>query len=309
MARPLKTNADYFTHDNDMRNDVKVKALRRKFGHEGYSLWCMLLETLTDSSDFKYEYTDLNIELLSADFDIDSDRLREIIDYLLLLKLLQTEDNYLYSSKLIERFASLIRKRKQDRNQEEDDISELSGSETPQNGVIGSENPYSRVEKSKEDIIEGGSEILNSTCAEQQGLTPKQPSSSSPSLVPPAPPSPPNGKKKTIEEISREYYRNQYTNGTERQKYHIKRFFNLIKDCGMVQVLQFKKPISAVALEKYAEKYGWDLIESKLKAIENKAGVTKTNIDLSLTLNNWMEREHKLSPKSAPMAPVKVNLD
>jgi hypothetical protein len=34
MARPLKNNADYFPHDNDMRNDEKILALRRKFGLE-----------------------------------------------------------------------------------------------------------------------------------------------------------------------------------------------------------------------------------------------------------------------------------
>ena len=53
MARPKKNNAEYFTHDADMRNDVKIKALRRKFSHTGYAVWNYLLETLTDSDFFR----------------------------------------------------------------------------------------------------------------------------------------------------------------------------------------------------------------------------------------------------------------
>ena len=33
MARPAKLNADYFSHDVDMRNDIRIKGLRRNFGH------------------------------------------------------------------------------------------------------------------------------------------------------------------------------------------------------------------------------------------------------------------------------------
>ncbi|MBL4705443.1 MAG: DUF4373 domain-containing protein [Flavobacteriales bacterium] len=45
MARPLKNNADYFSHDNNMRNDKKILAVRRKYGSDGYSVWCMILES------------------------------------------------------------------------------------------------------------------------------------------------------------------------------------------------------------------------------------------------------------------------
>ena len=42
MARPKKNNAEYFTHDADMRNDVKIKALRRNFPTQGmpYGITC-----------------------------------------------------------------------------------------------------------------------------------------------------------------------------------------------------------------------------------------------------------------------------
>jgi len=81
MARPKKNNADYFSHDADMRNDLKVKALRNKFGITGYAVWCMILEVLTDKDYFEYDWSEVSQELMSADFGIDSSLLMEIVEY------------------------------------------------------------------------------------------------------------------------------------------------------------------------------------------------------------------------------------
>jgi len=54
MARPKKLNADYFPHDVDRRNDLKIKALRTKFGFKGYACWCMMLEHLGNCNYFEY---------------------------------------------------------------------------------------------------------------------------------------------------------------------------------------------------------------------------------------------------------------
>jgi len=138
MARPKKDNADYFSHDADMRNDNKLKAVRRKFKNEGYAIWNMLLEHLTDCDFFEYEYNDLNIELLSGDFDIDPKLLKEMIDYFILLNLLILENGLIKSLQLIKRFDSLLLKRKRDNNR-----------------VIADGNPQSKVKeiKVKESII------------------------------------------------------------------------------------------------------------------------------------------------------------
>ena len=146
MARPKKLNADYFSHDADMRNDNKIKAVRRKFGIIGYGVWCMILENLTDNNYFKYEYNDLNIELLAGDFDIDPETLKNIIDYCLLLNLLELKEGYLYSQKMIDRFESLLNKRKRDTNPIKN---ELSTSETPQKEVIVGDNTQSKVKEIK----------------------------------------------------------------------------------------------------------------------------------------------------------------
>lgn len=67
MARPIKDNADYFTHDADMRDDPKIKALRRKFKAEGYGIWNMLLEAITDSDNFRLK---IDLEIMAGDFEM-----------------------------------------------------------------------------------------------------------------------------------------------------------------------------------------------------------------------------------------------
>ena len=103
MSRPQKINALYFAHDADMRNDVKVKALRRRFGHTGYAVWNYLLEALTDSDDFEIEYTPLNRELYAADFDLSTDKLDDILEYMAAVGLITNNEGVVYSTSLKQR--------------------------------------------------------------------------------------------------------------------------------------------------------------------------------------------------------------
>jgi len=103
MARPIKHNADYFSHDNNMRNDMKIKALRRKYKFTGYGVYIMMLELLTEHDYFEIEWNELSIELLTPDFDIDATELAEIIDYCIKLNLLQLTNGYLHCDKLTAR--------------------------------------------------------------------------------------------------------------------------------------------------------------------------------------------------------------
>lgn len=144
MARPIKNNADYFPHDADMRNDPKVKALRRKFGHTGYSVWNMLLEFLTDSDNFEFEFSELQIELISGDFDLEPGTLKEIILYCEKVKLITVEDGFLQSKRLKERFSPLLNKRERDRKR-----------------VFASENTQSKVNESK--VKESKENIINNS--------------------------------------------------------------------------------------------------------------------------------------------------
>lgn len=131
-----------------MRNDLRIKALRRKFKHTGYSIYNMLLEILTDSDYFRYELNDINYELLAGDLDIDVEELKLIISYLIEIDLLQAESGYLMCKTLENRFNSLLSKRKRER-------SELSLTITQNNGIIADDNTQSKVKESKGDNSKG----------------------------------------------------------------------------------------------------------------------------------------------------------
>lgn len=111
MARPKKNNAEYYTHDADMRNDVKIKALRRKFSHTGYAVWNYLLETLTDNDYFEITWDEINIELLAADYDVSVEELTEIVEYCVKIGLLQLENDVLRSDAHQNRFRELLNNR------------------------------------------------------------------------------------------------------------------------------------------------------------------------------------------------------
>ena len=83
----------------------------------GYAVWNYLLEALTDSTDFRIKWDEVNIDLYSADFDVTQEELAEIVTYCIKIDLLKidTEGGYIYSETLCERFNSLIYKRSKDR--------------------------------------------------------------------------------------------------------------------------------------------------------------------------------------------------
>ncbi len=115
MARPIKNNADYFPHDADMRNDPRVKALRRKFGVEGYGIYSMVVEYLTHSEHFQAKFDKLGVELMAGDFDIETDKLQTILKYCTELDLIQNDKGVLFCKSLEKRLNPLLSKRERDR--------------------------------------------------------------------------------------------------------------------------------------------------------------------------------------------------
>lgn len=142
MARPIKNNADYFPHDADMRNDAKVKAVRRKFGLEGYAIYCMIIEYLSHSEHFKTKIDTLGLELMAGDFDIESAKLMEVIQYSISVELFQIDNLVLSCYSLEKRLNPLLSKRERDR------IRVIAGENTESKGE------ESKVNKSKENIEE-----------------------------------------------------------------------------------------------------------------------------------------------------------
>lgn len=168
MARPRKNNADYFSHESEMRNDVKIKALRRKFSHTGYAVWNYLLEVLTNADGFSISWNDLDIELYAADFDLETDELTDIVDYCLKLGLLQMDGDMLFCENLISSFSSLMNKRGRD--------IAVSEAKTPQKESFGSRNSSNEVvSEAKTDIVEKSiveySKVNNSSPRTREGAS------------------------------------------------------------------------------------------------------------------------------------------
>ena len=164
MARPIKNNADYFSHDVSMRNDMKIKALRRKYSMVGYAIYVMMLEIIAWSDGFEFSIKQDDIiawEMLAGDMDIDTIELKAIIEYMTTLELLVYDGSKIWSNWLKKRLIQVVEKRsrmqanamqrwnKSDNNDaiayENDAIALVSEAETIQSKVKESKEKESKV--------------------------------------------------------------------------------------------------------------------------------------------------------------------
>jgi hypothetical protein len=111
MARPQRKNADYFSHDANLRNDPRIRALRTRFGLTGYAVYCMLLEILTFSDNFTTEFDDISQEIYAGDFGISVEEMNEIIRFCVRIQIFTFENNLLACPKLTESLRPLVEKR------------------------------------------------------------------------------------------------------------------------------------------------------------------------------------------------------
>lgn len=183
MARPKKNNADYFSHDNCMRNDRKIKALRGKFGMLGYGIWCMLLEYLTGCDDNEMQDDDLEMELVSGDFGISVSEMKDVLDYCFKIKLLKKGNGVIYSKSLKARLAPVYDKRERAKRsyrqkQQKEEVSAvenntrdtLSVAETTQSKVKESKvnNTIQYIESDKVILPEGLKKTLDSLLSDSE---------------------------------------------------------------------------------------------------------------------------------------------
>lgn len=103
----FKDKLRYFSHDVDMRNDLKIRGLRRKFGNDGYAVWCYLLEVLTDTEELCVNFKEM-ADLLSADFDVEREVLTAIVGYCKQVGLLQSEGDVIFSARHRERIDEVL---------------------------------------------------------------------------------------------------------------------------------------------------------------------------------------------------------
>ncbi len=145
MARPIKNYCDYFTHDRDMRNHRKVKAIRSKFGVVGYAIWNMFLEYLTGADGNVFEFSDIELELLSGDFGVSVTEIRDVLNYCIKLELLFMDDGFVYSETLDERLKPVYEKRKVSKK--------ISSTQTRKNGKFDRNTEHNGVSVTETIVI------------------------------------------------------------------------------------------------------------------------------------------------------------
>lgn len=267
MARPQKNNADYFSHDANMRNDLKIRALRRRFGLEGYAVWNFLLEVLTDADHFRIEWDDITVELLAGDFDLAPEKLTEIVNFCTRIDLLQVADGYLESRQHQGRLEGLVERRNTERERksvksvivaENPDEKEFSAQKTqqgdsfpqgkPQNEeVFGAKTPqskvkYSKVKKSKEK---------ESVCEEAQAHTHAH-------------------TQEDFVFLNFEKWAKEYT----------------------PSLLEFAEPMTPTQLAELRKTYNDQTIKECAGQMHNKSA-SKANRSAFLTMRNWLSNMHR----------------
>jgi len=158
VPRPRKNNAEYFSHDKDMRNDERMLAVRNKFQHVGYSIWNMILEKLTNAENFELKYDNKSLELWSGDFQsVLGAEIKEIVEYFIDLELLIEEDGMIFSPELKKRLQPVLDKRERARrdaeDQKRDDDGQFATDNPDDSDVPVAETPQSKVKQSKTNNI------------------------------------------------------------------------------------------------------------------------------------------------------------
>jgi hypothetical protein len=90
----------YFKHDANAMSDLKIKALRRSFGWEGYGWFWFLVETLRSEADYSLGYTDFVFESLSEDMKCEPTKVKDFIDHCIRCGLFKKDGEKFFSPRL-----------------------------------------------------------------------------------------------------------------------------------------------------------------------------------------------------------------
>lgn len=100
----MAKEAYYFSHDSNASRDPKCSALINDFGFEGYGIFWMIIEILSEQENYKLRKFNKLYEGLARQIWIDADKLRSIIESMLNdYELLLQDDNFIWSESLLKR--------------------------------------------------------------------------------------------------------------------------------------------------------------------------------------------------------------
>lgn len=116
MAGKPKLGLEFFSIDVDMTRNMKVRRLMRKYGTEGYTILMFLLSWVYEKGQFwRYDNIEDVLFGLSEATNIDEERIKNIIDFLLELRLFDKQSfkqGYLTSHEIQRRYYYATKRRK-----------------------------------------------------------------------------------------------------------------------------------------------------------------------------------------------------
>lgn len=123
-GRRRRENGDWFAHYVTPSNERVIRALRRRFGSDGYMFYYELLRVLTRSNGFRYRVeSEIDKSLLAEEVGLADERFLEIWEFALTLedeggrRAFLVDDNLLGCPWLDDELAGLVRKREEMRGQ------------------------------------------------------------------------------------------------------------------------------------------------------------------------------------------------
>lgn len=90
----------YFQHDFNARNDEKILELRSRFGAEGYGIFWMIVETMAENNNGGVKASLMGG--LSHGYGVAKERLKEVFDCCVEVKLFRLESDTYLSDRILE---------------------------------------------------------------------------------------------------------------------------------------------------------------------------------------------------------------
>ena len=106
-----KKDAYYFSHDSSASRDIKMLKIKYIYGWEGVGLFWGIIETLRETTDFKFESNKNSIDLLASILQVDAIKLQTFINDAIKVELFVECDGYFYSNSLNDRMQEMNKKR------------------------------------------------------------------------------------------------------------------------------------------------------------------------------------------------------
>ena len=106
----------YFPHDQDARNDPKIKALIRKYSILGYAYYFITIEIMRSEKGYCIKDKPYIWDSISGEFGISVDEVKEFFDLCVELDLFERDGDFFFSPSLLKRMNILDSIRLKKRN-------------------------------------------------------------------------------------------------------------------------------------------------------------------------------------------------